>query len=159
MKQGAIISECGTYRYQLWRIWNDQKPLALYVGKNPSKADGNVTDSTITRLIWFSGKFGLGGFYIGNLFAYRSTDPAALLKPGIDPVGPENEQNLIQMKEKTAYSVFMWGNLHKSQLLQMKVVENIFLSGDRLCCFAKTLKGFPQHPLYMPNNSNLISYR
>lgn len=39
MKKGAIISDCGRYRYQLWRIWNEDKPLCMWLMHNPSKAD------------------------------------------------------------------------------------------------------------------------
>lgn len=38
---GAEFSECGKYRYKLWRIWDDKLPLAMCIGLNllpPTKA-------------------------------------------------------------------------------------------------------------------------
>ena len=35
---------------------------------NPSKADDQSDDKTIKRLIFFTKKFGFGGFYVGNLY-------------------------------------------------------------------------------------------
>ena len=35
---------------------------------NPSKADDQLDDKTINRLIFFTKKFGYGGFYVGNLY-------------------------------------------------------------------------------------------
>ena len=35
---------------------------------NPSKADDQFDDKTIKRLIFFTKKFGFGGFYVGNLY-------------------------------------------------------------------------------------------
>lgn len=46
---GATISSCDRYRYDLWRIWDDEKSYVLYVCLNPSTATGEVPDNTITR--------------------------------------------------------------------------------------------------------------
>lgn len=51
MKSSAIISDCGQYRYELRRIWNPSKPLALFICHNPSKADHTTDDKTSNRCI------------------------------------------------------------------------------------------------------------
>jgi hypothetical protein len=35
---GADFSECGKYRYKLWRIWDENKPLAMMPrnGRDPN---------------------------------------------------------------------------------------------------------------------------
>ncbi len=98
MNKGAIISTCGQYRYQLWRIWNEDKPLVLFVCLNPSTADARQDDPTIRRLTGFAYQLGYGGFYLGNLFAFRSTYPSDLPAAN-DPVGPDNTNHLLAMYE------------------------------------------------------------
>ena len=48
---GAELSECRTYRYVLWRIWDNSKPKIMFIGLNPSTADENTDDNTITRTV------------------------------------------------------------------------------------------------------------
>jgi hypothetical protein len=63
MKKSAILSECRTYRYELWQIWDESKPYAMFIGLNPSTADetdddpiGNKNNETLVRLAQ-SGRF------------------------------------------------------------------------------------------------------
>lgn len=78
MDKGAIISECGKYRYQLYRIWDRKLPFVMFCMLNPSTADATKDDRTIEKIKRFTEKWEYGGFYVGNLFAYRSTNPAEL---------------------------------------------------------------------------------
>ena len=39
MKSSALFSECRTYRYALWRIWDESLESILFIGLNPSTAD------------------------------------------------------------------------------------------------------------------------
>ena len=113
MKRTARISECGTYRYQLSRIWDDSKPKVMFLMLNPSTADANQDDNTIKRCIAFAKSWGKGGFYVGNLFAYRSTDPKALIGLASHiAVGGENLLNLAEMSGKSQYVVCAWGLPH-----------------------------------------------
>ncbi len=59
---GAIFSECKKYRYLLWRIWDRSKPLVMFIGLNPSIADGETDDPTIRRCKAFVRSWGYGGF-------------------------------------------------------------------------------------------------
>jgi hypothetical protein len=72
---GAEFSDCGTYRYALWRTWNALQPGVLFVGLNPSTADATTDDPTIRRCIGFAKRWGYGGITMANVFAYRATDP------------------------------------------------------------------------------------
>lgn len=47
---------------------------------NPSTADAEIDDPTITRCIGFAKSWGFGGLMVGNLWAYRATDPKELKK-------------------------------------------------------------------------------
>lgn len=87
---GAVLSECGTYRYSLWRRWNTERPWCVWVMLNPSTADESEDDQTIRKCMGFAKRWGCGGIHVINLFAFRATDPKELRGPG-DKVGPDNE--------------------------------------------------------------------
>ena len=46
-KSGAVFSDCRKFRYALWRMWDEDKPLVMIIGLNPSTADEKVNDPTI----------------------------------------------------------------------------------------------------------------
>lgn len=154
MNKGAIISECGQYRYQLWRIWNPDKPTVLFICLNPSTADANIDDPTVRRLIGFAGKWGFGGFYLGNLFSYRSTSPVHM-RVHIEPIGPENDHHLQLLASKCTRIVFAWGNdgnLHERSGQIAEMFPGAF-------CLGKTNSGQPKHPLYLSKSTELIPFK
>ncbi len=73
MRTDAKLSDCRIYRYALWRIWDDAKPLVMFIGLNPSTADETEDDPTIRRCISFAQNWGYGGLYMANLFVFRAT--------------------------------------------------------------------------------------
>ena len=85
----AVISPDGLYRYTLSRRWGSG-PRALFVGLNPSRADGDVDDHSTRRMIRFAQAAGCGGLTLVNLFAWRSPSPRTLRQVP-DPVGPSND--------------------------------------------------------------------
>ena len=73
---GARLSECGRYRYSLWRVWDAGLPSLAWCLLNPSTADAEREDATTRRLRGFCRAWGYGGYLLVNLFALRATDPA-----------------------------------------------------------------------------------
>jgi hypothetical protein len=53
---------------------------------NPSTADENKLDPTLTRIKNFSISFGYNTFYMLNIFAFRATDPKVMLNEKF-PIG------------------------------------------------------------------------
>ena len=88
MEKGARFSESRTHRYALWRIWEKGAPMVMFVGLNPSTADETQDDPTIRRCIDFAKRWGYGGLYMLNIFAFRATNPKDM-KAAADPVGPD----------------------------------------------------------------------
>ena len=70
----VYFSECGKYRNELAEIWDQNKPLVLWVLMNPSVACEDYSDPTLRKTGKFSRTWGYGGQLIGNLYAYRATD-------------------------------------------------------------------------------------
>jgi hypothetical protein len=146
MKKGAVISECGKYRYKLWRIEDETKPLILWVMLNPSTADANIDDATIKKLIRLTRQFGYGGFYVGNLYPYRATDPKELKKVGFEAAArEENWQHLFEMMDKCKIKILAHGN---SPIEKPNITSNG--EDDDWYCLGKITKhGNPYHPLYV----------
>lgn len=147
MQTSAVISSCGKYRYELRRTWDTTKPAVLFVCLNPSTADATVEDNTSRVCINYAKQWGFGTLLIGNLFALRSTDSAAL-RTAKDPVGPDNDSFIQELQSKAALVVCAWGN------------EGAFLKRDAQVlhlltaphCLVKLKNGRPGHPLYKSAN-------
>jgi len=75
----ARFSDCGQYRYELAEIWDNTKPLVLWILMNPSVACLDYSDPTLRKTGIFSRAWGYGGQLIGNVHAYRATDKKRLL--------------------------------------------------------------------------------
>ena len=86
----AVFSPCGGYRWWLQRTWQPERPTLVFVGLNPSCADGQRDDPTLRRLVAYGRRWGFGRLEVINLFGAVATTPAAL-KRMADPVGTDNE--------------------------------------------------------------------
>jgi hypothetical protein len=141
MQKQAIISQDNKYRYQLSRIWDEGKPKILFIMLNPSTADANMDDPTIRRVVNFSKSWGYGGCFVGNLYAFRSTDPKELQYTD-EPTGKDNIghiRSLIGLTEKVVYA---WGNNQKEPVWLREIVDLPY-------CIDISKKGIPKHPLYL----------
>jgi len=139
--RNAIISADGKYRYQLSRIWDEEKPNILFIMLNPSTADADVDDPTIRRVMNFSKSWGYGGVFVGNLYAFRSTDPKALRHTD-DPVGEDNIEHIKELIGVTERVVYAWGNNQKEPEWLSSLVDTPY-------CIDISKKGVPKHPLYL----------
>ena len=84
----AAFSPCGHYRWWLERVWQPAAPRLLFIGLNPSRADGQRDDPTLRRLVGFGRRWGFGSLEVLNLLALISPSPA-VLRRATDPVGAE----------------------------------------------------------------------
>lgn len=155
ISMGAELSHDRVYRYTLWRIWDSNKPFVLFIGLNPSTADEYKDDQTIRRCLGFAKKWGYGGLYMANLFAFRATDPVEM-KAHKAPVGPGNDEVLIRLSEQAGLVVCAWG-AHGSHLSRNNDVYNL-LNKYNLMCLDVTKHGHPRHPLYIKSDTELKRY-
>jgi len=145
MKNTAELSECRTYRYALWRTWDETKPTVMFIGLNPSTADETNDDPTLTRCINFANSWGYGGVCMANLFAFRATKPQDM-KTAKDPVGSNNDDWLLKLANEADLVVGAWGN-DGSFLGRSKHVIKLI---PELHCLKINKSGEPTHPLYLP---------
>ena len=148
--RGAYFSPCRTWRYSLWRRWEDCEltRMCVFCCLNPSTADENDDDPTVTRCINFSKSWGYSGFVMTNIFAYRETDPKKMAIAA-DPIGPENDEALEFFASYAGEFILAWGN-HGGHLYRSDVVlDMIDEIGRPKLCLKKTQDGQPWHPLYL----------
>ena len=151
MKTNAIFSECRKYRYALWRVWDDSKPCIMFIGLNPSTADETEDDPTIRRCINYAKDWGYGGLCMGNLFAFRATDPNEMMSSE-EPVGSENDDWLVKLSKNAGTVIAVWGN-SGSYLDRSKLVVDIV---PNLMCLKVNKTGEPAHPLYQPKSAKPV---
>lgn len=152
MRQGAEFSKDRMYRYALWRIWNEDKSLIMFVGLNPSKAHETKDDPTIRRVMRFAYDWGYGGFYMMNLFAWVTPYPSELNLTR-DPVG-ENDQWLEKISLQAEMIVFAWGAFGeaKNRRVIRDRAQTMISRYPGAYCIRKTNGGHPCHPLFLPAN-------
>ena len=150
---GAVFSLDGKYRYALWRIWSSAKPLRLQIGLNPSKAGAVRNDPTVTRGIVRADRDGFGGFFMGNLYGYVSTDPKALLRDG-DFVGELTDRYLKEMIALANQTICGWGSFPAAAKRAGDVLRMI----PEPYCFGVNKDGQPKHPLYLPYSASVVKY-
>lgn len=160
----AVFSECTEYRYRLDRVWS-KGPKLVFVGLNPSTATESTDDPTIAKLIGFASRWGLGGFVMLNLFAFRSTNPEGLPANTLTACGPLNLEVLGEEFEAAHghgdVLAFGWGrHAHKTPERQQWARNVIALARKFFGtpqAFAFNQDGTPRHPLYLPNTSTLAA--
>ena len=151
MNRSAIISEDKKYRYELSRIWSNL-PKITFIMLNPSFGNEHIDDKTIKRLIFFSKKFGYGGFYIGNIFPNINTKVKDLYLD-LSHDKEKNRKHVFSMIKKSICVVYAWGKtINQPPNWIDKVV-------DKPLCFGYNVNGTPKHPLYLKKNTTLISFR
>ncbi len=146
----AVLSPDRLYRYQLIRRWG-AGDLVAWIMLNPSTADADIDDPTITRCMGFARRWGYAGIVVVNRFALRSTDPDQLLT-STDPFGPNNTETLQSV---AAYPLIIaaWGS-HKAT----RQLDAHLPVGLDLHCLAVNSDGSPKHPLYVRGDVSLARW-
>lgn len=154
-EHGAVISECGRWRYELTRKWDEAVDLH-FIMLNPSTADADIDDPTIRKCIGFARIGGFGGIRIVNLFAHRATNPKELLTCDYSlAVGPENDAHIRKIPARSTI-VAAWGSFpydHNALYRRIDEVKMLTAGGGmRWTCVKKSGVNpvvRPWHPLYV----------
>lgn len=147
---GAVLSDCERYRYRLWRVWDASLPKVCFVMLNPSTADENVLDPTVSRCKKRGETLGYGGLEVVNIFALRSTDPKALYEMEC-PTGEFNNTAIHAAADQCSTVICGWGthgSLEGRGVSVMNLLLNYFQ--DKTHYLKLNSDGSPAHPLYLP---------
>jgi hypothetical protein len=143
----CVFSPCRTYRYSLVHEWNPEALRVAFVMLNPSTADEGNLDPTLRRCKAFAQAWGYGSFVIGNLFAFRATDPRAM-KAADDPIGPENDAHLLAIVKSSHMTIAAWGQHGKHRERAASFLWNM-RNVRSLHALEYAKDGTPKHPLYL----------
>ncbi|MGO4303909.1 DUF1643 domain-containing protein [Cupriavidus sp. RAF12] len=151
---GCILSDCEQYRYRLWREWDRGRPGLGFIMLNPSTADHQVNDPTITRCLQraLAGKY--GRLEVANLFPLRSTDPGGLLTHPA-PLGDRadwNDGGIMDAIDRCSMVICAWGAHKAAPDRAAEVLRIIRKCGRATLLYHLGLNkdGSPKHPLYVP---------
>lgn len=150
----AVISDDQKYRYYLSRKWSEEGKVIAFIGLNPSTADAERDDPTIRRCINFAKSWGGSKLVMGNLYAYRSTNPN-ILNSVDDPIGVDNDAWLARIISESQIVIAAWGVLGKIHGRDIQILNN---HRANLSYLKLTKEGYPAHPLYLSSTLTPIKY-
>lgn len=180
----ALFNPDRTHRFFLARVWDETRLPLVFIMLNPSTADAFVLDPTVTRCANRARALGYGGVVVLNLFAYRSTDPKALLSAR-DPQGGilnnsvivaavgalNNSLGVLANEPRIVCAWGTWGARIKDAATTMypdapSVSRGVAVAATlRQCgfthamwCLGVNADGSPKHPLYVRGDAALIPY-
>jgi hypothetical protein len=159
----AASSPCGRYRWWLTRLWQPRGPRLVFLGLNPSRANGERDDPTLRRLLDFAHDGGYGGVEVLNLFARISPSPTGLRRCG-DPVGERCDAWIRRRLGSLAHhdapvSLWLgWGNGGSWRGRDAAVLALLVREGWRPLCRGRTRSGQPRHPLYQSRREPLVAF-
>ena len=180
MNRSAVIDSTGAYRYLLSRTWDlelGQQPRRIcWVMLNPYSASATKDDPTIRKCLGFSRQMFANGFDVVNLFAYRATNPLALLGPLTrdEAVGPKNDGYILEAAQCADRIIVAWGGrggLHGRDeevrrllastgkpLMALRLGKHASVRPERMSHESQVHERFPWHPLWAPYNSVLMPW-
>jgi len=126
---------------------DSEKPTLAFIMLNPSTADEVEDDPTIRRCVGYAEDWGYGELIVGNLYAYRTSDPEELNKVE-NPIGPKNDQHLENIYDEADKVVVAWGQTRLSGIARQRSQSLLVL----LYALDTTKHGHPNHPLYQPKD-------
>lgn len=157
-ENGAVFSVDGLHRLSLWRTWQPQLPLLVCCLLNPSVADGERNDLTLTKCMGFAARNGYGRVLLVNLFTLVSTNPDTLASRVLSANTVDADHHLRWAARLPDSRILAgWGSKpwatdrarHVQQLLREQAMQ-------RLLCLGTTKDGSPRHPSRLGYGTPLV---
>lgn len=149
-RRTASLSTCERYRWRLGRWWDLHKPAVCFIGFNPSTADGELDDQTISVCRAYGLRWGYGSLIMVNLFAWRGREPKAVLEAR-EPVGRDNDEQIRLACSESTMVICAWGGILQQHELVQRRTRDVLTLIDRAGVVPHALKltkeGHPRHPL------------
>lgn len=143
----AKLSDCGIYRFALFRAAENPKPgLVLFVLNNPSTADGEVDDPTVRRGWGFTLQLGYQQMAFVNVNPWRSTDPKSARMPP-EEILTRNDSFIFDYACFSSIRIAAWG-VAANPVLSARAESILHLVGP-LHALDFSKDGTPKHPLYL----------
>lgn len=144
----AGISSDGQYRWWLYRAWDLEKPLVIWVMMNPSTADHRKNDPTIMKVMRYSQRWGFGGILVMNIYSYRTSRPEDLPASERLRIGDRGNRWLKWCFEYAGARdipvICAWGSKHPHRSKEVKE-----MAGSILYALELSKEGEPKHPRFL----------
>lgn len=157
----AIFSVDGKRRRWLSRHLSGASKRCGFIMLNPSNADADKPDPTITRCIGFARREGAGSLEVANLADIIETDSKkldGLARQGETTDG--NSRHYLRHVLACELVICAWG-AHpwaRGKLHGWWLAENGGDLPSMFKCLGKTKTGAPNHPLYLPADKPLENW-
>lgn len=169
----------GNYRYSLTREWRlpthdpanwmmidrelswEEPKACVFIMLNPSTADGEADDPTIRKCVGFASRWRYEKLIVVNLFAYRATKPAEVLRlfHTENPVGDRNQEAVERAIHRAGRIVCAWGSHGRHLEQDQTMLGWLDKAGvERLYALGYDAKGNPRHPLMVPYDTAPVIY-
>lgn len=146
---GALFSPDRRHRLHLWR---NLAPLAAtqrrvcFVMLNPSVADEDRPDPTLTRCVGFAAREGGTRLDVVNLYSLVTPYPAVLWsRPPGDRVTTDTDSVIRSVVAEAAVVIVAWGG--GGDVCPERVREVRGMLPKELWCLGTTASGQPRHPV------------
>jgi hypothetical protein len=174
--RAATLSKSGAYRWTLTRRW-DKRPIPVVVMFNPSTADGQEDDPTITLLCHIAAHNGYGGIVVVNGIPLRGSTPAEAIEmtrwderqEWYDRDRLHRNLAIIEQECAKAGAVLLaWGALADGCAdwfdYVLEEIECAVTDGTPIVCLGKTAGGYPKHPIArgkhkVPKDAALVPWK
>jgi hypothetical protein len=140
-------------------------PKLFVLGVNPSAANKEKSDTTITKVATFSSNLGFGGFVMLNIYPQRATSPGGLHLNSDSKLVDQNKEVICSlMRGKNQMKIWAaWGNLIVSRNYLWDCLEEL---ADELKefnpiwkhCGKPTNMGHPRHPSRLAYKENFFEF-
>ncbi|WP_245303088.1 DUF1643 domain-containing protein [Rhizobium esperanzae] len=161
MTRRAVFSECGLFRYLLEYEFGGTGPVISLGMVNPSLANGENNDQTMTKVDGFAIRLGASKVVVWNPFARIAKDIRDLRHVD-DPIGPQNDAYIAQAVKGADIHIVAWGPLSKLPKPLRTRWRSVFgvLSdaGAKPMCWGTALDGHPRHPLMLAYATPLVPW-
>lgn len=156
----AEFSDDKSLRFSLTKSWDLDKPKAMFVLINPSKADVVRVDNTFCNLVNESVDRGFGSAVLVNLFPYMATNPKELV--GKYQLGASENLHAIKSQAELADAIFIaWGTEAKKYRSKKSEVLSILkdhIETKEIMCWFDKNSIFPKHLRIIGKDWTLGSY-
>lgn len=163
MRAGAEVSACGRYRPRLWRDWGEPEGgglTVLWVGMNPSTADGRFDDPTCRRECKLTCAWGGSRYLKGNILDWRATRPRDLPRDPALACSARNLDALAGMAQEADLVIAIHGRLHRRYhpVLREALATLRDAAAGPVQCLAVNRDGSAHHTLRLPSGLQPVRY-
>lgn len=154
---GAKFSEDGKHRLLLWRTWTvlPKFRTLVVIGLNPSTANGENDDPTISRVVSIANYNGYGSIIMLNLYTQITPHPKELNADCQEDI--QNVRSSITNAVENGYDFLCaWGNFIQADLRVAMVAK--LIKESKCYTIHINKNGSPKHPLYCKTESLIIPY-